>query len=485
MNWPAPESLPDLSDHQRSQYALAAREHIGILGGRPGTGKTYTIARVLRSVPLNKVCVTSFTGKACVRVTESLSQAGVSGIRARTTHSLLQLKSSNLDSGFVYNEDNPLPFELIVIDEMSMYDVPLLGSLLSARREGCRVLGVGDVNQLSPVGHGAPLRDLREILPYGELVEIQRNSGRIVKACHEIIDRQTFTPSAKIDLECESPENLLHVERREPEEQIAAIKAILEKFRLGQRLCGRPIDPIWDCQIMVPINEKSEVSRKPLNSILQAFLNPGGQVVKGWRFRIGDKIVNTKNGFFPAERNIPRSLADISFNEDVGDDGKVFACNGDLGQVLAIESRYAVVRLWTPDRLIRVPQGQPQDGDDEDSDDDAGDSRGGEGGGKKWDLAYALSVHKMQGSEAPICITVADSHAGARMFCDRSWIYTALSRAKILGVTVGRRDVIEDMCGKSHVWNRKTFLADTIAGLRQQSDVTNWSRELEELDFTS
>ena len=170
---------------------------------------------------------------------------------------------------FEHDADNPLPLDWIFVDEASMLSTSLMGSLLEARREGCRVLLIGDVNQLAPVEHGAPLRDLREILPCGELLEIQRNSGRIVKACHEIIDRKTFTPSPKLDLEAESPENLLHVERREPGQQIEALKSMLDAFRQGKQIGGRHVDPVWHCQIMTPTNEGSELGRKNLNPIFQ------------------------------------------------------------------------------------------------------------------------------------------------------------------------------------------------------------------------
>src|SRR5208283_2300176 len=103
-----------------------------------------------------------------------------------------------------------------------------------------------------------------------------------------------------------------------------------------------------------------------------------------------------------------------------------------------------------------------------------------EGEGHNWDLAYAISVHKSQGSEYPVCITMADSYSGARVLCDRSWLYTALSRAKVLAVTIGQRELLQSMCQKSHIWNRKTFLRESILDLEAESLGQEWARQLEE-----
>jgi len=461
--WPSPQSLPDLSDHQRDRYADAASGCLGLLGGKPGTGKTFTLARILSQIPPGRLAVASPTGKAAVRITESLQKAGVSGIRAKTIHSLLG-PNRDEDSGqwsFEHDEDNPLPLDWIFVDEASMMDTPLAASLLEARAPGCRVMLIGDVNQLAPVGFGAPLRDLIAAgLPYGELTEIQRNSGRIVRACHAIIDRHRFEPSPRLDLGAESPENLLHIERREPDEQINTLKAGLEKFLSGTTIAGRRIDPVWDCQVVVPVNEKSPLGRVNLNRILQGFLNPGGETVAGNPFRVADKIVNGKNGWFSIQPHPMRlGLKDGGPWNAEQKDGKVYAANGEQGKVLAVFPAYTIARMWLPDRLIRIPRGNGNQ-----------DENGEETGtGCKWDLAYALSVHKSQGSDWPVVITMADGYPGARMLCDRCWLYTALSRAATLAITIGQRDVLDGMCSKSHIWNRKTFLVESIQELEQQS----------------
>ncbi len=469
--WPTPESLPDLSDHQREQYAAATSSGgcLSVLGGRPGTGKTFSLARILSKVPGSRTAVAAPTGKAAVRITESLQRAGVADMRATTIHTLLGPSRDDEDNwSFEHDEANPLDLDWIFVDECSMCDTPLLGSLLAARDTGCRVMLIGDVNQLAPVGYGAPLRDLIAAkLPYGELRKIRRNAGRIVRCCHGIVDKHRFEPSPALDLAAESPENLLHVEKREPEQQVETVKAILERFRQGATIADKTIDPVWDCQILVPVNEKSPLARKKLNAIFQGFLNPGGESATGSPFRVGDKIVNGKNGWLPAESYIPRNLIGGPWNQGKKDD-KVYCANGEQAVVLSVFPGYTIARLWLPDRLIRIPKGNSytsEDGELEES-------------GCNWELAYALSVHKSQGSQWPVVITVADSYPGARMLCDRCWLYTGLSRAETLAITVGDRSVIDDMCRKSHIWNRKTFLVETIRELGQETISHSWEAAL-------
>lgn len=470
MNWPTPESLSDLSDHQRERYALAAHGCLGILGGKPGTGKTWTLARILAHTPPGRTAVAAPTGKAAVRITESLQRAGVAGMRATTIHSLLGPSRDDDDRwSFEHNEENPLDLDWIFVDEASMLDTSLAGSLLAARAPGARIMLIGDVHQLAPVGIGAPLRDLIAAgLPYGELTEIRRNAGRIVRCCHGIVDHHRFEPSERFDGHDISLENLLHVEKRDPEGQIETLKTMLDRFRQGAALSERRIDPVWDCQIVVPVNEKSPLSRKRLNCILQGFLNPAGETVAGNPFRRGDKIVNGKNGWLPIEHSPPRGLAGGPWNTGRNDDGKVYCANGEQAAVLAVFPRYTVARLWLPDRIVRIPKGDSytdEDGETRDT-------------GCQWELAYALSVHKSQGSQWPVVITMADAYPGARMLCDRCWLYTALSRAELLAVTIGQREVLDDMCRKSNIWNRKTFLKETIEELRQAGIVSGWEAAL-------
>ncbi len=269
----------NLTPHQSVQLRKATAGPIGILGGGPGCGKTYTVAQLVRrlesSVGLDQICVGAPTGKAAVRVTETLSKHGI-GLRARTWHSIL---CGGTDSGFAFNRENPLPFSVLISDETSMVDTGLMAGILRARPRGAMTLLVGDVNQLPPVGHGAPLRDLIAAgLPYGELTEIKRNSGGIVEACHAIRLSQPWTCG----------DNLQLVDAGTPEQQIDWMLRTIHSQPSG-------IDKIADVQVLAAVNEKSPLARRQLSKILQAELNPNGRKSSHHDFRVGDKIVATKN----------------------------------------------------------------------------------------------------------------------------------------------------------------------------------------------
>lgn len=475
VTWPIDlTEAQQLSDHQRERLAQALTGVISILGGSPGTGKTFTAAELIgllvRAVGVEQIAVAAPTGKAAVRLTEALESYGLS-LRARTIHSLLGVRSASKTGGwgFEHNEQNPLPYKFLIIDESSMVDCDLAAALLAARAKGCHVLWIGDVNQLPPVGHGAPLRDMiLAELPYGELREIRRNSGAIVEACAAIRDGKAFRTCQAIDVD--AGENFRVAEVSKPDEQIEKMLAAIKVAR------GSGFDPVWDCQVLVPVNAKSPLARKKLNDILQHELNsrPG---VAGSPFRIGDKIVNTKNGWFqPFD---PAALEEQSDDEagelQINDRGEVYVANGELAEVVQVMEKLTVAKLSNPTRLVKIPRGKGGGGDGDDAGGESGggsgDSGSGEGSsqddkapttGCSWDLGYALSVHRAQGSEWPIIIGMVDEYPGAKMICDRSWVYTCISRAKKLCLMIGKRTVINSFCRKQNIQKRKTFLRELL-----------------------
>jgi exodeoxyribonuclease V alpha subunit len=441
-NWPVDLSEAEkLSDHQRERLAQALTGVISILGGSPGTGKTFTAAELIgllvKAVGVEQIAVAAPTGKAAVRLTEALDSYGLS-LRARTIHSLLGVRSANKTGGwgFEHDEQNTLPYKFLIIDESSMVDCDLAASLLAARAKGCHILFIGDVNQLPPVGHGAPLRDMIAAeLPYGELREIRRNSGAIVEACAAIRDGQTFRTCQAIDID--AGENLRLIQVGKPEEQIEKMLAAIKVAR------GSGFDPVWDVQVLVPVNAKSPLARKKLNDVLQRELNsrPG---VAGSPFKVGDKIVNTKNGWFqPFD---PAALDEQLDNEagelQVNDRGEVYVANGELAEVVQVMEKLTVAKLSNPTRLVKIPRGKSGgDGNGDDAGGEGGDSSGGESGqddkapttGCSWDLGYALSVHKSQGSEWAVVIVMIDEYAGAKMVCSRELdLHRNQSREKTL-----------------------------------------------------
>lgn len=451
--WPEVETIEGIDSHQREELSKALSGPIGILGGSPGTGKTWTVAKLITClldsglISQADICIGAPTGKAAVRLTENLQANGLA-IRARTWHSLLGIgkASKNGEFGFKHNEENPLPYRIFFGDEESMKDLSLMLSVFKAMGNGAHFLIVGDINQIPPVGNGAPLRDFIEAgIPYGELTEIKRNSGGIVEACGAIRDGKPWLHFAT------APNSNIRITGDSDSE--SKIERIVKLIREAER---NGLDPIWDCQVLVAVNEKSPLSRKAINELLQNELNDYPKV-NGTIFRKEDKVVCLKNGFFK-----PWSYSSFDpEGEDVtkNDSGEVFVANGELGEVLDVTDSELIVRLDGPSRKVSIPLRRFAK---ESSSSEEGDSDEPKANLSNWDLGYALSVHKSQGSEWPVVITVLDEYPGARMICDRAWIYTAISRAKSKSFLVGTPDLAERFCRVAKISQRKTFLSELI-----------------------
>lgn len=438
--WPDAATVVGISDHQREELAKAISGQVGILCGGPGTGKTWVVAKLVAAIIAkhgsDNVLIGAPTGKAAVRVTENLAGQGIAK-RARTWHSLLMQLETVKQKYFAG--------KFLIGDESSMNDVDLFARICRAMPAGCHLLLVGDVGQLPPVGHGAPLRDLIAAgLPCGRLTEIKRNSGGIVEACADIAAGRVWQPA----------DNLSHWHLDSVGQQIEYMFKAIQMAKLDG------LDPIWDCQVLVPLNAKSELSRAKLNSILQERLNsnPG---VKGQPFRVGDKIVNTKNGYFPTIE------ADSDEETATNDRGDVYVANGELAEVIEAAESYTVAKLSNPHRLVRIPRGKSQQ-----QEQPLPDGETATGTGCTWDLGYALSVHKSQGSEWPVAIVMVDEYPGARNVCSREWLYTAISRAKKRCVVIGKKSTADAFCRNVAIKKRKTLLRETIHLLHAQRQLS-------------
>jgi len=431
--WPNVDLLQNVSDHQRELLAIALRGSLGILGGGPGTGKTYTLAALakvlLKTVGPDNINIGAPTGKAAVRITENLHNNGVQ-LRARTWHSLLARLATQ-------DERAKFHHKILIGDESSMNNTDLMADIFRARMVGTHVLLVGDQNQLPPVGHGAPLRDMIAAgLPYGELQEIKRNSGGIVEACAMIRQDKPWAPG----------DNLHLLDTVDAADQIRAMIDTIGSC------ADNDLNPIWDIQVVVAVNKNSPLNRRTLNKILQDELNsnPG---IPGSPFRVGDKIVNTKNGYFST---IGYEAGDeISTNER----GEVYVANGELGEVMHAEEKLVVAKLDSPRRVIKIPRGKQAKVD---ADDTTDSDNNAPATGCDWDLGYALSVHKSQGSEWPVVIVMIDESTGARLVCDRAWLYTAISRAKDKCVLIGKKSTADRFCRTNKMSHRKTLLKERV-----------------------
>lgn len=432
--WPNVDRLQRIDDHQRGELRKATAKAFGILGGGPGTGKTFTVASLVKylcqTVGRESILIGAPTGKAAVRVTEAMIGNDVIGVQARTWHSHLAMLERDGADYF--------PAKVIIGDESSMVDTDLMAEVFRHVSSGCHVLLVGDVNQLSPVGHGAPLRDLiRAQVAYGCLTEIKRNSGGIVEACAAIREGRRWSTA----------ENLrLHVAHD-------SARAVEHCLDLIQDAARRGLHPLRDVQVITALNDKGDLSRKALNFLLQAALNPKSReydAVPGVPFYNGDKLVNGKNGSFPK--------ADDNKSKASEDGQQIYVANGEIGYATLVEANRMFVALDSPRREIVVPF--RKDGGGDSASGDEGDDAGGSL--SSWDLGYAISCHKSQGSEWREVLTILDPSYGAKMVCDRAWLYTAISRARDVQHLIGARSTADAMCQRVNVNQRKTFLAELV-----------------------
>jgi len=461
LRWPDVDTLhsaipnTDLSAHQREQLRTALGAQLAILTGGPGTGKTFTAAPLIRELMgqcgEDEIAVAAPPGKAAVRIGEQLA-ANQIPLTASTIHRLLGVAEVSATGGwgFKHNEDNPLPFRFVVVDEASMIDTDLAASLLRACGVGTHVLLIGDTGQLPPVGHGAPLRDLIAAgVPTGHLTEVRRNAGTIVHACAAIREGRPFGTVARLD-----PDHGDNLKLLPTRSNAHAVEQIVETLRTIRDM--ELFDPVWECQVIVAVNAKSELSRRLLNKRLQRELNPGGRTVGSNPFRVGDKIVCLKNSLMPiADECEPDENAEAA-------DDKVPVANGEQGRVVEVAQKVTVATLDAPRRRVKIPRGdggKKGEGDADESDDDAAASTDT---GCQWDLAYAISCHKSQGSEWPCVIVALDEYPGARRVCSREWLYTAVSRAKRIGLLIGKAAVAESMVHRQAIRRRKTFLQEFI-----------------------
>lgn len=458
-----------LSDHQRDMLSLALQGPICIFGGAPGTGKTYTVARLVDAITAKfgpqSIAVAAPTGKAAVRCTQAMRDNGIGNFVARTVHGMLGVEV--VDEGgwsFKYREGNPLPFKFLIIDEVSMMSTALMASLLAARARGTGLLLVGDVNQLPPVEYGAPLRDLIDVgLPYGELREIRRNCGTIVKACAAIRDGEPFPIDGKLDLDCDPPNNLILMTAPKATAQSKVIQCV-ENLRDRS-----PFDATWQAQVCVAVNKRSPLSRQELNKLLQPKLNKA-EPEENTNFRLGDKVIQLKNGFFSALNG--------------GDEDKVFVANGEIGKILEIHKNKLVVdfTIYGSDlpegerKIVIIPKFTASKESDSENESDQSST------GCDMDLAYAVTTHKMQGSGVPVAVVVLDEYPGAsgpHGVCDRAWLFTAISRAEKACILIGTTATLQAIVSKQFIWRRKTFMREILRELCAEWGVALHPRKAE------
>jgi len=402
-----------LTEKQREAVQMAYNKKVSILTGGPGTGKSTSLRALLMVLRKRNidVALAAPTGRAAKRLTEATG--GAVGFQAKTLHRLLEYAPH--DNSFQRNEANPLPYQFVIVDEMSMVDILLFYHLLKALPPDVHLLMVGDADQLPPVGPGNVLRDLlrSETIPTVRLTELfrQAQQSQIVVNAHRINAGQmpSLQREQKTDFYFVSEDNPVRAQR------------LLLDFVQNRIPKHYSLNPITDIQVLSPMY-RGPLGVNSLNEELQARLNPNALASIEWGgrvFRVGDKVMQQRNDY----------------------DKDVF--NGDVGWIRAINRENSTVKvefLEEAGPLLVSYEFHELD---------------------ELTLAYAVTVHKSQGSEYPaIVLPLTREHY---MLLQRNLLYTAITRAKRLCILIGQLRALEVAVRNNRVTQRNTGLAERLA----------------------
>lgn len=424
-----------LDTQQKDAVWQGVRSGVTIITGGPGTGKTTTINTILQVFEQEglEVLLAAPTGRAAKRMTET------TGWEAQTIHRLLEINGGVTEGEdrtalhFERNEKQPLEADVVIIDEFSMVDIYLMNALLRAIVPGTRLIMVGDVNQLPSVGPGNVLKDIiqAEFCPVVRLNHIFRQAAesRIVMNAHRI------NSGEEIPLGNQSPD-FMHLERGESSAVInVIIQLVMQK--LPPHVDASP----YEIQVLTPMR-KGELGVEKLNQVLQQYMNPAehGKIEKefhGLLFREGDKVMQIKNDYQIRWCKKTR-LGDV-FEEGTG----VF--NGDTGiikEIIPVEEM--VVVEFEEGRLVEYDYSQMDE----------------------MTLAYAITIHKSQGSEYPA--VVLPLLGGPQLLMNRNLLYTAVTRARQCVTTVGNGRVIQQMIHNANEQKRYSSLCQRIKEMEEE-----------------
>jgi exodeoxyribonuclease V alpha subunit len=404
--WVMKKTVTELAESQQRAVREALRQRLLIITGGPGVGKTTILRSILLILQSKqvKLVLAAPTGRAAKRLSES------TGLEAKTLHRLLEYQG---DGDWGRHRGKPLVGDLFVVDEASMIDAPLMAQFLSALPQGAHLLIVGDADQLPSVGPGMVLHDLiaSGAVPCVKLTEIFRQaaSSRIITSAHAINRGQVP------DLKPASRSDFFFLEASEPEE----IRDLIVQLAHTRLPAKYGFDPIADIQVLTPMI-RNLLGTASLNHSLQLALNPPNEVkfeIERFQttFRVGDKVIQTHNNY----------------------DKEVF--NGDIGHITAIDADPVKLHVrFDAQRLVEYEPGELDE----------------------LQPAYALTIHKSQGSEFPcVIIPVSTQHY---VLLERSLIYTAITRAKKLCILVGDERALSLAISKQESRKRFTGLREML-----------------------
>ena len=412
----------ELAEHQKQAVVAAAREGVLVITGGPGTGKTTTIDSIIHYFDLEGLdfMLAAPTGRAAKRMSET------TGYEARTIHRMLELGGEE-SIGFGRDESNPLEADAIIIDEMSMVDLPLMNSLLKAITPGTRLILVGDVNQLPSVGPGRVLKDIITSgqMPVVELTEIFRQA----KESDIIVNAHRINRGEEVTLDNKSMDFFFL--KRYDADQIINVTLQLVLQKMPKFVGATPMD----IQVLTPMR-KGLLGVERLNTVLQHYLNPpdASKAEKerpSGIFREGDKVMQTKNNY-QLQWEV-RSRYGIPIEKGQG----VF--NGDMGIIRIIDSfAQSLTVEFEEGRMVEYPFGAIDE----------------------LELAYAITIHKSQGSEYPAVVIPLLS--GPRPLMNRNLLYTAVTRARKCVTLVGDDRVFAQMIENVQEQQRYCGLRDRL-----------------------
>lgn len=413
-----------LEEHQVTAVKEAVRNGLLIITGGPGTGKTTTINTIIKYFELEglDIFLAAPTGRAAKRMSET------TGFEARTVHRMLELNGGmEGNAGFERNEQNPLETDVVIIDEMSMVDITLMHSLLKAIAVGTRLILVGDVNQLPSVGPGSVLRDM--IQSHACNVVMLTKIFRQASTSDIIVNAHKINQGEEVSLDNKSMDFFFL--KRYDADVIINVVLQLVKQKLPKFVDATP----YDIQVLTPMR-KGLLGVERLNGILQQYLNPPMQQKREKEhgdilFREGDKVMQTRNNY-QLEWEI-RTKFGLSVDKGTG----VF--NGDMGIIREINDFAEMMTVeFDEGRMVEYPYKLLDE----------------------LELAYAITIHKSQGSEYPAVVIPLLS--GPSMLMNRNLLYTAVTRARKCVTLVGNEVTFAQMIQNTSQQKRYSGLCDRL-----------------------